>query len=130
MMSYKDEMRKLIDIVKQQSFDASLEDTLDDMKILTNAVKDLSDRIEMRVRKNLNSNDENKKKVMKYKKPNIQALPYSKSPSPIPSQKNNSLPTSNSISSHTITSNDYDKVKSDFMSKQKSFQPITPQPSI
>ena len=52
-MEYKDEMRKLIDIVKQQSFTAPLQSTLDDMKILTTAVKDLNDRIEIRVRKSL-----------------------------------------------------------------------------
>ena len=42
-MDYKDEMRKLIDIVKQQSFTAPLEQTLDDIKTMANAVKDLSD---------------------------------------------------------------------------------------
>ena len=52
-MDYKDEIRKLIDIVKQQSFTAPLEQTLDDMKTMTNAVKDMSDRIDLRVRKSL-----------------------------------------------------------------------------
>ena len=52
-MQYKDEMRRLIDIVKQQSFNAPLVQTLDDLKTMTNAVKDLSDRVEMRVRKSL-----------------------------------------------------------------------------
>ena len=42
-MDYKDEMRKLIDIVKQQSFTAPLEQTLDNMKTMMNAVKDMSD---------------------------------------------------------------------------------------
>lgn len=55
-MDYKKEMRQLIDIVKHQSFDAPLEQTFDDMKTLATAVKDLSDRIEMRVRKSNNSN--------------------------------------------------------------------------
>ena len=45
-MDYKDEMRKLIDIVKQQSFTAPLEQTLDDMKTMANAVKkDMSDKL-------------------------------------------------------------------------------------
>ena len=52
-MQYKDEMRRLIDIVKQQSLNAPLVQTLDDLKTMTNAVKDLSDRVEMRVRKSL-----------------------------------------------------------------------------
>ena len=37
-MNYKDEMRKLIDLVKQQSIDAPLESTLDDMNMLTTAI--------------------------------------------------------------------------------------------
>ena len=64
-MDYKDEMRKLIDIVKQQSFTAPLEQTLDDMKTMTNAVKDMSDRIDLRVRKSLQPTDTAKKKTAK-----------------------------------------------------------------
>ena len=56
-MDYKDDMRKLIDIVKQQSFTAPLEQTLDDMKMMANAVKDMSDRIDLRVRKSLQPTD-------------------------------------------------------------------------
>jgi len=33
-------MRKLIDTIKQQSFDAPLEDALDDLTTLSTAVKD------------------------------------------------------------------------------------------
>ena len=50
-MDYKTEMRKLIDIVKQQSFDAPLESTLEDLTTLSTAVKDLSDRINTRTKK-------------------------------------------------------------------------------
>ena len=60
-MDYKDEMRKLIDIVKQQSFTAPLEQTLDDMKRMANAVKDMSDRIDLRVRKSLQPTDKAEK---------------------------------------------------------------------
>ena len=56
-MDYKNEMRKLIDIVKQQSFEATLADTMDDLLTLTTATKDLSDRINTRVAKSLNAND-------------------------------------------------------------------------
>jgi len=38
---------------KQQSFNAPLVQTLDDLKTMTNALKELSDRVEMRVRKSL-----------------------------------------------------------------------------
>ena len=64
-MDYKDEMRKLIDIVKQQSFDAKLEDTLYDLLKLTTATKDLSDRISTRARKSLQPNDKEKNKTNK-----------------------------------------------------------------
>jgi acyl-CoA thioesterase len=64
-MDYKDEMRKLIDIVKQQSFTALLKQILDDMKTMANAVKDMSDRIDLRVRKILQPTDKAKKKTAK-----------------------------------------------------------------
>ena len=68
-MDYKTEMRKLIDIVKQQSFDAPLESTLEDLTTLSTAVKDLSDRINKRTKKSLNPNDKVKaKKKSKAKK--------------------------------------------------------------
>ena len=70
-MDYKDEMRKLIDIVKQQSFTAPLEQTLDDMKTMANAVKDMSDRIDLRVRKSLQPTDKAKKTTAKKSKGNI-----------------------------------------------------------
>ena len=63
-MDYKNEMRKLIDIVKQQSFEATLADTMDDLLTLTTATKDLSDRINTRVAKSLNANDSD---AIKYK---------------------------------------------------------------
>ena len=66
-MNYKDEMRKLIDLVKQQSFDAPLESTLDDMNMLTTAVSDLTDRITIRVSKSLQPNDKKAKASVKKK---------------------------------------------------------------
>jgi hypothetical protein len=67
-MDYKTEMRKLIDIVKQQSFDAPLESTLEDLTTLSTAVKDLSDRINTRTKKSLNPNDKVKVKKKKQSK--------------------------------------------------------------
>ena len=75
-MAYKDEMRKLIDIVKQQSFTAPLEQTLDDMKMMANAVKDMSDRIDLRVRKSLQPTDKVKKKTAKKSKGIAKAKPF------------------------------------------------------
>ena len=77
-MDYKDEMRKLIDIVKQQSFTAPLAQTLDDMKTMANAVKDISDRIDLRVRKSLQPTDNTKKM-----KPNLKAFPSIKPSTPL-----------------------------------------------
>ena len=87
-MDYKDEMRKLIDIIKQQSFTAPLEQTLDDMKTMTNAVRYMSDRIDLRVRKSLQPTDKAKKKTAKKSKGVAKAKPFpsvmnSPKPSPI-----------------------------------------------
>ena len=52
-MDYKGDMRRLIDLVKKMSFEAPLEQTLDDLKTLSTATHELTDRIELRVRKSL-----------------------------------------------------------------------------
>ena len=88
-MDYKTEMRKLIDIVKQQSFDAPLESTLEDLTTLSTAVKDLSDRINTRTKKSLNPNDKVKaKKKSKAKKvnpfPSVKPLPIATKPTATP----------------------------------------------
>ena len=128
-MDYKKEMRQLIDIVKQQSFEAPLEQTLDDMKTLTTAVKDLSDRIEIRVRKNINPKDKAKKAKSKSKKPS--AMPKAAIPKTKPTTStNNSLPTGNSVSARSVSAKDLDNIKTDFMTRQKSVQPITSQPPV
>jgi hypothetical protein len=94
-MDYKDEMRKLIDIVKQQSFTAPLEQTLDDMKTMANAVKDMSDRIDLRVRKSLQPTDKAKKKTAKKSKGIAKAKPFPSVKPPQPSVSNDDA-TSNS----------------------------------
>ena len=131
-MDYKKEMRQLIDIVKQQSFDAPLEQTLDDMKTLTTAVKDLSDRIEMRVRKNINPKDKATKATKaksKSKKPS--AMPKATIPKTKPTTStNNGLPTSNPVSSSSVSAKNLDSIRTDFITQQKSVQPITPQPPV
>ena len=129
-MDYKKEMRQLIDIVKQQSFDAPLEQTLDDMKTLTTAVKDLNDRIEMRVRKNVSQTDKQKIKIASKTQPRTKTVSKKSSASPLPTHQTKSIPTSNPISTKSISSNDYNKVKSDMTSKQKGVEPITPQPPM
>ena len=131
-MQYKDEMRRLIDIVKQQSLNAPLVQTLDDLKTMTNAVKDLSDRVEMRVRKSLTADTKiankkaSKKKAKKSKaikpfpsiKPNNTQQQTQQTTTP--SSATNSLPTNNNISD----------MRNDFVQKQQALQPIKPSPSF
>ena len=87
-MDYKDEMRKLIDIVKQQAFTAPSEQTLDDMKTMANAVKDMSDRIDLRVRKSLQPTDKAKKKTAEISKGIAKVKPFPSITSPQPATGN------------------------------------------
>ena len=127
-MEYKDEMRKLIDIVKQQSFTAPLQSTLDDMKVLTTAVKDLNDRIEIRVRKSLVGDDDKAKKKLKTKAVK-KAKPFPSISPPTQTQQTSTqsaIPTSNAVTSTATTQMDYNKAKDDFVAKQTVLQPIKP----
>jgi hypothetical protein len=121
-MNYKDEMRKLIDLVKQQSFDAPLESTLDDMNMLTTAVSDLSDRITLRVSKSLQPNDKKAKASVK-KKSNtkLKAFP-SVTPLPIPQSKTKNT---SDTKQQTISNS-----KDELLAKQIAVQSIKPQASI
>ena len=127
-MEYKDEMRKLIDIVKQQSFTAPLQSTLDDMKVLTTAVKDLNDRIEIRVRKSLVGDDDKAKKKLKTKAVK-KAKPFPSISPPTQTQQTSTqsaIPTSNAVISTATTQMDYNKAKDNFVAKQTVLQPIKP----
>jgi len=121
-MNYKDEMRKLIDLVKQQSFDAPLESTLDDMNMLTTAVSDLSDRITLRVSKSLQPNDKKAKASVK-KKSNtkLKAFP---SVTPLP------IPQSNSKNTSDTKQQTISNPKDELLAKQIAVQSIKPQASI
>lgn len=124
-MDYKDEMRKLIDIVKQQSFDAPLESTLEDLTTLSTAVKDLSDRITTRTKKSLNPNDKGKTKPLsKVKK----AKPFpSVTPLPIPQSKTTP---SSADKLHQLKQVDFNKKRDDFVDRQQAVQAIKPQSTI
>ena len=124
-MDYKTEMRKLIDIVKQQSFDAPLESTLEDLTTLSTAVKDLSDRINTRTKQSLNPNDKVKaKKKSKAKK--VNPFPSVK-PLPIPQSKNTPS-TNNKL--QTLKQYDFNKQRDDFVDRQQAVQSIKPQSTI
>lgn len=137
-MQYKDEMRRLIDIVKQQSFNAPLVQTLDDLKTMTNAVKDLSDRVEMRVRKSLAADTKtankkaSKKKAKKSKaiKPFPSIKPNNTQQTTTPSTATNSLPTNNNVSASSFSAKDISDMQNDFVQKQQALQPIKPTPSF
>ena len=122
--NYKDEMRKLIDLVKQESFDAPLESTLEDLTTLSTAVKDLSDRITTRTKKSLNPNDKGKTKPLSKAK---KAKPFpSVTPLPIPQSKN--TPQQKADKLNTLKSTDFNKQRDDFVDRQQSIQPTKPQP--
>ena len=138
-MQYKDEMRRLIDIVKQQSFNAPLVQTLDDLKTMTNAVKDLSDRVEMRVRKSLTADSKtaNKKTSKKKSKKskaikhnNTQTTQQQTQQTTTPSTPTNSLPTNNNVSASSFSAKDISDMQNDFVQMQQALQPIKPTPSF
>ena len=119
-------MRKLIDLVKQQSFDAPLESTLEDLTTLSTAVKDLSDRITTRTKKSLNPNDKGKTKPLSKAK---KAKPFpSVTPLPVPQSKN--TPQQKADKLNTLKSTDFNKQRDDFVDRQQSIQPTKPQPSM
>lgn len=128
-MDYKDEMRKLIDIVKQQSFTAPLEQTLDDMKTMANAVKDMSDRIDLRVRKSLQPTDKAKKKIAKKSKGIAKAKPFPsvKPPQPTTSNATSQTTPNSAVGSQSFTSKDIGDIRNDYLQKQSELQPIKPQ---
>ena len=72
----------------------------------------------------------NKSKGKKLKKPSKMPIPKSLNTPSSSTNPNTTLPTSNAVSSSSISSNDYNKVKSDMMSKQQSVQPISSQPPM
>ena len=123
-MDYKDEMRKLIDIVKQQSFTAPLEQTLDDMKTMANAVKDMSDRIDLRVRKSLQPTDKSKKsKAIAKAKP----FPSVNLQQPSTSNATSQTTQNSAIGNQSFTSKDIGDIRNDYLQKQYELKPKKPQ---
>ena len=125
-MDYKDEMRKLIDIFKQQSFTAALEQTLDDMKTMANAVKYMSDRIDLRVRKSLQPTDKAKKKTTNRSKDISKAklFPSVKPPQPAMSNATSQATPNNAVGSQSFTIKDISDIRNYYLQKQSELQPI------
>ena len=122
-MDYKTQMRQLIDIVKQNSFEGNLEDTMDDLMTLTGATKDLTDRINTRIQKRLNVDSKSLKKPTTGKAPKA-------FPSVAPSSKPKALSTQNTVTATATTAKDIDDMRKDFVAKQKATQAIAPQSPI
>ena len=127
-MNYKDEMRKLIELIKQQSFTAPLAQTLDDLNSLTTATSELSDRINIRVSKSLQPKDKQASKSVKtkgVKKPK----PFpSVTPLPIPQSKN--TPQQKADKLNTLKTTDFNKQRDNFVDRQQSIKPIKPLSSV
>ena len=127
-MDCKDDMRRLIDTVKKLGFEAPLEQTLDDLRTLSNATHDLTDSIEMCVRKSLRPADKPKsKRPKKAKQLKVKPFP-SFTPSPSPPQK--ALPTANPVTTSAISAGDYERIRQDFTSKQNALASIKPSPPL
>ena len=127
-MNYKDEMRKLIDIIKQQSFTAPLAQTLDDLNSLTTATSELSDRINIRVSKSLQPKDKQASKSVKAKGvKNPKPFP-SVTPPPIP--QSNNTPQQKADKLNAIQATNFNKKRDDFVQKQQSIKPIKPLSSV
>ena len=128
-MDYKDEMRNLIDVVKQQSFTAPLEQKLDDMKTMANAVKDMSDRIDLRVRKSLHPPYKAKKKTTKKSKGIAKAKPFPSVKPPQPSVANTTQQATpnGAVGSQSFTSKDISDIRNYYLQKRPELQPVKPQ---
>ena len=105
--------------------------TLDDMKILTTAVKDLNDRIEIRVRKSLVGDDDKAKKKIKTKAVK-KAKPFPSVTPPTqtqPKTNQTALPTQTDAKVKALQQVDFNKMRDDLLAKQQALQPIKPIPT-
>jgi hypothetical protein len=127
-MSYQDDMRKIIDIVKRMSFEAPLQQTMADLKQLNDASKDLTDRIETRVRKSLQPADKEaeKKPQSKPKKKPIKKFPSIQPPKPPQKPLNPNASSTNNASSNTLSAKDISDIGQQLKKQQQTNAPITP----
>ena len=109
--------------------DEKVEQTLDDMKTMANAVKDMSDRIDLRVRKSLQPTDKAKKKTAKKSKGIAKAKPFPsvKPPQPSVSNATQQATPNSAFGSQSFTSKDISNIRKDYLQKQSELQPIKPQ---
>jgi ABC-type Fe3+-citrate transport system substrate-binding protein len=119
----------IVQTIELQSFTAPLEQTLDDMKTMANAVKDMSDRIDLRVRKSLQPTDKAKKKISKKSKGISKPKPFLSDNPPQPSVSNatQQATSNNAVGSQSFTRKDISDIRNDYLQKQSELQPIKPQ---
>ena len=125
---YKNEMRRYIEVVKKMAFEAPLEQALDDLKTLTQATQQITDRIDMRVRKSLNPTDKGKKGAVskakgKVKRKGIKPMTMT---APTKPKQQNPLPTTKTPTSSAVSQADYNRVKQDSSQSLQPIQPIKP----
>ena len=96
---------------------------------MTNAVKDMSDRIDLRVRKSLQPTDKAKKKTAKKSKGIAKAKPFPSVKPPQPTMSNAASQTTpnSAVGNQSFTSKDISDTKKDYLSKQSELQPINSQ---
>ncbi|WP_341665448.1 hypothetical protein, partial [Vibrio sp.] len=98
-------------------------------KTMANAVKDMSDRIDLRVRKSLQPTDKAKKKTAKKSKGIAKAklFPSVKPPQPSVSNATQQATPNNAFGSQSFKSKDVGNIRNDYLQKQIELQPIKPQ---
>jgi len=125
---YQNEMRRYIEVVKKMAFEAPLEQALDDLKTLTQATQQITDRIDMRVRKSLNPTDKEKKGAVVKKKGRVKSKGIKPMPltTPTKPKQQSTMPTTNSPTSTAVSQTDYNRVKQDYSQSLQPIQPIKP----
>jgi len=99
------------------------------MKTMANAVKDISDRIDLRVRKSLQPTDKAMKKIATKSKGIAKAntFPSVKPPQPSVSITTQQATPNSAVGSQSFTSRDISDIRNNYLQKQSEFQPIKPQ---
>ena len=106
-------------------FRTQLEQISEDANKVANAVKDISDRIDLRVRKSLQPTDKAKKKTAKKSKGISKAKPFLsvKPPQPTASNATSQATPNSAVGSQTL---DISDIRNDYLQKQSELQPIKP----
>ena len=97
------------------------------MKTMANAVKDISDRINLRVRKSLQPKDKAKKKTTKKSKgiakPKPKPFPSVKPPQSSVFNAKQQVTPNSAVVSKSFTSKDISDIRNDYLQKQSELQP-------